>query len=158
MATVRIDYFGMEGEGPTVTEAKKDAGRRIEAALRDTYTPEIVQLGQWAALVSRDARTGWGYALITNDDGSLRTGAVYGSVAFGRTKAEALKDAKRHIAQLCILDMDDETVLAFVDKDDHNQIRGYIEWQRKCRQALDAGMDVEAAREYASGMRSLVEV
>ena len=35
MPTVTIDYYGVEGSGRNVTEAKKDAGRKIALCYRD---------------------------------------------------------------------------------------------------------------------------
>lgn len=32
--TIKITYYGMDGEGRTVKEAKADAGTKIEAALK----------------------------------------------------------------------------------------------------------------------------
>ena len=37
--TVRITYYGMEGEGSTLKEAKQDAGRKLEAAIRASSDP-----------------------------------------------------------------------------------------------------------------------
>lgn len=58
MATVTIEYYGFSGSGKNVTEAKRDAGRKIEAMANGTWSPEVIQLGENAMLVYRD-QYGW---------------------------------------------------------------------------------------------------
>jgi hypothetical protein len=59
MATVRVTHYGMDGSGRNVTEAKRDAGRKIEAALSGHYTPEVAARKGWAALVFREPGRIW---------------------------------------------------------------------------------------------------
>jgi hypothetical protein len=62
---ITIEYFGMEGEGETVTKAKQDAGRKIEQAMSSSYSPYLIDLsdeieGFHPILIWREPRNGWG--------------------------------------------------------------------------------------------------
>ena len=46
----------MDGEGPTVREAKQDAARKIEAVLEADYTPAVFRWGDSSAIVWRTPR------------------------------------------------------------------------------------------------------
>lgn len=58
MATVTIDYYGFEGIGKNVTEAKRDAGKKIEALHNGSFAPQLFTLGNNSMLVWRDLY-GW---------------------------------------------------------------------------------------------------
>src|SRR5215469_18888121 len=94
--TIRITYFGVEGEGATVKEAKLAAGRKIEEhvkALDDQ--PVIVRVGEWSALVAYTAN-GWGYRIIDCPDHSYEPGPVF--LNYGEPdKHEIRKRALRHL-------------------------------------------------------------
>lgn len=78
MTKVRISYFGMDGEGRNLTEAKKDAGNKIEKALAGSYTPEILTHRGYAVLLYREP-SGWASRLIADPQRGLVGGHVYGS-------------------------------------------------------------------------------
>ncbi len=60
MATIRITYCGMDGEGSTVREAKQDA-----AVMRQIAEPPVtVVIGNQAALVAMTHQGEWGNRLI----------------------------------------------------------------------------------------------
>lgn len=96
---VRITYYGMEGEGRNLTEAKKDAGRKIERALSGYYDPILISAHGKSALVYRD-QTGWGYSLLhpeRAEEHESRSTTLYGSC--GETQEEAERRARSHLAQ-----------------------------------------------------------
>jgi hypothetical protein len=68
---ISIEYFGMPGTGRTVTEAKQDAGRNIEAALSGDYTPAVLTFRGTVALIARDPKTGWGYRFVHSEKGEM---------------------------------------------------------------------------------------
>jgi hypothetical protein len=42
--TIKLTYYGVEGEGPTVTAAKQDAGRTLEHLVKQTEdSPTIIR-------------------------------------------------------------------------------------------------------------------
>ena len=149
MATVRIEYYGMDGAGPTVTAAKADASRKIERALSGSYAPSILRLGPWAALLYREARSGWIYALVATPEEGLRdlSGCTMGD---SECRADVERRARHHLAQLAQFDMGDEAALAFAHKDDRAELRRYFAWQTECKAAMDAGCSEAQARERAA--------
>lgn len=64
MARVTIEYFGMTGSGATVTEAKRDAGQRIEQALEGDYSPIVARWRGHTVLAFRHPRYEWGYRFL----------------------------------------------------------------------------------------------
>ena len=146
--TIKIEYFGMPGEGPTVKEAKLDAGRKIEAALHGSYAPTFLTFGDYTALVWREP-TGWGYRLLSEKDNTL-----YASCNDSRD--EAMRRAKRHLAQLAELTIPDEEILAYVHKDDRREIENGIRWQREMRDLAAQGYTDQEARYISGGMGHLV--
>lgn len=97
MSTVRIDYFGMSGEGKTVTDAKRDAGRKIEAALAGSYTPEILAWRGYAILIYREP-AGWCNRLIADPERGIVEGRIWGT-SYG-SREEATAAAQAHLADL----------------------------------------------------------
>lgn len=73
-AKVRITHYGMEGEGRTLTEAKCNAGQKIEAILSGRWEPRIVSAHGQARLVYRDPLGWWVQAV-----GSLCIWGSYGT-------------------------------------------------------------------------------
>jgi hypothetical protein len=58
--TVNVTYLGMEGEGPSVAMAKKNAKERIEAALTGEWDPYVIaHQGLVAFIVRKPVATEW---------------------------------------------------------------------------------------------------
>ena len=96
--TARITYFGMEGEGRNLTEAKRDAGRKVEQALEGSYTPELIgDISKgYAMLLVRQPKLGWESILLYPG----KEGALYGSSGSDTTKEECERRARAHLAGL----------------------------------------------------------
>jgi hypothetical protein len=94
--TIKLTYYGIEGEGPTVAAAKQAAGRQLEHLVKQTEeSPTIVRVGAVTALVAL-SRWGWGHRIIAGIGEQPETGHVH--VSGGRaTKAEAELDALKHV-------------------------------------------------------------
>lgn len=99
MARVTIEYFGMPGSGATVTEAKRDAGRKIEEALDGDYSPIVAQWRDHAVLAFRHPRYGWGYRFL--GDSSVQ--AVSQCCSGFTDKEECLRAMLIHIADNAML-------------------------------------------------------
>lgn len=100
MATVVIEYFGMGGSGKNVTEAKRDAGAKIEKALSGSYNPHVLEWRGYVAIVFR-CPDGWKWRQIVNphdDFDKVKTGTVYGNRGDG-TFEEAMNSARQSLAQ-----------------------------------------------------------
>ena len=146
--TIKLDYFGMPGEGPTVKEAKLDAGRKIEAALKDSYAPTFLTFGSYTALVWREP-SGWGYRLLPDKEDTLYA-------CCQDSRPDTIRQAKRHLAQLADNVVANEAILAYVHKDDRKEIENNIRWQREMRELIAKGYTDEEARYISGGMGHLV--
>lgn len=147
--TIRIEYYGMEGAGETVTKAKQDAGRKIEAAIHGSYVPEIIGnlANGFAVLLYREAKFGWSYKLITPET----TGTLYGSMATNNeSKAVTERRARAHLADV----LNDSSYIKHPD--DLADWERKREWQDKYNAAIEAGYDSNEAHLVASGMEHLI--
>lgn len=165
---IRLTYYGMDGEGATVKEAKADAGRRIERALAEmSKAPVIVSVDGRVALVAYDPGSGWGHRLIAYPGEEYRLGPQYVSGAF-QTQHEAILHAAQHVVDLCWEPAaeDDEARYdeitskpfgAPMNHTERREMRRKIldgwSWQRRYRTARDAGHNDEDARSIAFGQR-----
>lgn len=148
MATVTIDYFGMSGTGRNVTEAKRDAGRRIEKAMNGDYTPFILQAGDETIVGHRDPRFEWEYAFVR--DGQLSGGST---CIGGRDECE--RRARRHLGDIatdwrtCLTPADVHPIV--LDADDRKDVAQRCQWQRDYHAARAAGLDDNNARYFIGG-------
>ena len=146
---VSIVYYGMDGWGRNVTEAKRDAGARIERALTGSYTPEVYSHRGMAYLVYRTP-DGWHAAIIADETG-IRPNGVYGVCGcnYG-DKAEAVRRALYNLAQLTWTHDDDDEAPEFVkDRSDRSDFRGWVRFQRRCKIARERGMNDADIHAYA---------
>lgn len=147
---VTITYFGMHGAGRNVTEARKDAGRKIEAALTGTYAPHIVSWRGWAILVYRDAMCGWCTAIVVAGEGmGPCAGDVHGTTGHADRQA-AILAAQRHIADLGWKEEDGETPPRFLtDRDAISEYQRKVRFWLRCLKARRAGLtDADEVRAY----------
>lgn len=170
---IRLTYYGMDGEGPTVKEAKADAGRKLEHLVKQTEeAPVIVQVAGVAALVAF-TKYGWGHRLIlTTGDSRLTTGSAW--VSGGRdTKHQAELSALKHCLDIAWnFPDDDETWFndatngiakcgVSLTGSEARTMRGEFLaerlWQRQYRVARAQGYDDEDARYIASGLTHMTK-
>lgn len=96
---IALTYCGMAGEGRTVTEAKKDAARRIEKAMEGSYSPIVLTAGEWQALMYRRPDCGWSHAIISGPDRERKEMQhLYGSPAGSQKDCEA--QCRKHLGDL----------------------------------------------------------
>ncbi len=92
MATVRVEYCGMDGEGKTLTAARQDAARKAEKAITGTYDPTILQSRGWIILVWRDPH-GWRHSILREkEETRCRLSYSSGSDDYDAVFAGALAD------------------------------------------------------------------
>ena len=147
MATVTIEYFGFEGVGRNVTEAKRDAGRKIEALHRGSWSPILLDGGSYRMLLYRTL-DGWRSASIDTDGKT-------GGMQWHDSLEEAEKSCRRHVAsnvtdwRTCFTADDVHPIC--IDPKDRADIAHTCQWQRDYRRAVDAGLDDMNARHFLSG-------
>ncbi len=145
--TIRITYYGMDGEGATVKDAKLDAGRKIEQALSGAYNPKLLVLEGHAILLARSPQ-GYGYSIVTDGEKSLKPGMVWATSNF-QDESEAEAYARYHLAQIAWNWNNDADVIEYVFKDDQARIQSWITWQRNYKQLREEGCTDAEAHEKA---------
>ena len=156
MATaIRITYYGMDGEGATLKEAKADAARKVERALEGSYTPEMIRFDDWAVLLWREP-FGWHYKLI----GGVCAGNLYGCTRGDHD--EVREYAIYHLVSATYNPHDDASVeraLAYLGT--HGtlahiaNLKTDVRFQRAYRQLRDAGVpESDCHRQVCEAMRS----
>lgn len=150
MATaITLTYFGFEGAGRTVTEAKKDAGRKIEQAFEGDYTPEVFAYRGHSYLVWRTPE-GWCNRAVAGPDGP-RDGKLYACANHGHDRRkDCVREVLSHLAQIAWVESDGQTPPAFLtDRDSLSDYRTWTEFQLRYADARRRGMDDHDAHSYA---------
>jgi hypothetical protein len=94
MNRVRVTYYGMDGEGATMKEAKADAASKLEKIVSDTdWTPRFYIDGSQRVLIYREL-DGWHYSIVHTDTDNLCLQSACAD------KRDAIRRALRHLAQI----------------------------------------------------------
>jgi hypothetical protein len=149
---ITITYFGVDGKGPTLTAAKKDAGRQIEMMLKGDYTPRLIQYRHFTIVLFRDPFRGWVYSSVENlaamtADGSAFTKPLSSSSASGDDYETAYNTALFHLAQLTWQHEDGIRPPDFLNVVLQKECREYFRWQVGYKFLQAQGMDDPAIRE-----------
>ena len=152
--TVRTTYYGMEGEGPNLKEARADAARKLEAAVTGYYTPAIMTYRGYVIMAWREVESGWWYTILTPDRMDTPVVAQQrGANSGGQSAEDTIRAARRHLAQY-IYDprQPDATYGEALNAIDSHDLDGRREftrwamWQSAYRTAANNGADDTAAR------------
>ena len=150
MATqVSVKYFGMDGVGRNVTEAKRDAGRKIEAALEGHYEPTIYRDGAAAVMVFRNPLHGWGHTVLTDDDGAIRAGRHYASMDDG-TWDGAKQRALGHLAQLAWTEERGMDVPSYLPPEERGNYLTCARFWLRCLEGQRRGVAQDDLHAYAT--------
>jgi hypothetical protein len=159
MSRIKLDYYGFEGAGRTVKEAKADAGAKIRAALSGDFSPwsALTHDGQWGVIVWREPANGWAHRLIT-PGGHGDRGGSYGRP--DRTREEAIRDAVKHLASCAGLSAVEALVgqtgplpISYMTLSDLDDARRMEAWQERYKTGRAThGMDDTQAREFAGSL------
>ena len=153
MATVQIEYFGMEGIGKTVTEAKRDAGSKIEKAMQRHYQPMILSWRGntkllWATTL------GWRSCWLT-DNGQMKD-EIYGGSGDNSDKDDEIRSCLSCLAQSgwkpedgdsCDL-LDKHRLATHAMRSD---FRSWVKFQLRYRVAKEKGFNDCDCHAYACG-------
>jgi hypothetical protein len=133
---VRVTYYGMEGEGRTLTEAKADAGRKAERAISGTYTPLLISARGQSALVYRIPASGWWYTILRPEREQKQS--LYGTNS-SEDRDWTERRARMHLAQN-IFEFDGPTGLEVVkNRQDRKEHLSYLRFQYCYRAWREAG-------------------
>ena len=147
MATITMDYYGMSGTGKTVKEAKADAGAKVSAALRGSYTPIILTHRGYAVLVARSPQ-GWDYRTIYSPQDGIAEGRVWLGSNY-ETEEDATRSALNHLAQMGWAPGDGTNAPEFVkDKAARGEFSRWAEFQTRYARAKAAGLNDNEAHHY----------
>lgn len=153
MASKRIAFCGMEGEGRTKSEATKDAQDRIEFTLSGNWTPFMLIHHGCHALVFRQplySKRQWGYTVFQPDDGNQELAA--GTCFVSETREPAISAAAYHLAQMAGTYIGLEHRLSPQEIAD---LDAYFIWQADYAEAKASGMNDAEAHAHACNQRSL---
>jgi hypothetical protein len=151
MATVTIEYFGVEGIGRNVTEAKRDAGHKLEKLARECF-PRIYS---WRGHSVVCYATAWGgaYSMIHPDSDGMANGS---SCASSREDAE--DSGIRHLLSICRKEGEFELPSFARNHFSAAELASIIddwrrndEFQRRYREGVAKGMNDCDAHSYACG-------
>lgn len=106
---ITLDYYGVEGTGRTVTEAKRDAGERIKRIVRH-LSPRIYSWRGYSVVISPNEH-GAQYTLIHPDsDGSVHSCSLCADMD------DATKSAVKHMLSVA-RQVGDMTMPEWIDAD-----------------------------------------
>ena len=147
MSQIRLTHFGVDGSGRTVTEAKQDAGRKIQALVKELRFPSVYRFP--TGIIGVVARTldGWSYALLYADQDS-RTDE-HAASGYG-DQAATIAAMRRHAAQNLVFEVPDHGLSVLVDDGARREHIGYVNWQLDYRALRAAGKSEHEAHEAAS--------
>lgn len=91
---ISLTYYGVDGAGRTVTEAKRDAGRRIEKIVAHLY-PAIFSYRGHSVVIYRTT-DGYSYSLIHPES----SGAIHSSSSCGDDRHESMACAISHLLSI----------------------------------------------------------
>lgn len=141
MKKISLDYCGMEGEGKTVREAKRDATRKIEAALSADYTPRIISFRGETIIIWRSPK-------------STASSLLHGGQIVGGCTLYAPGEDRKRIEEQCRLQLaqtvwnyeeDLAPFLDFIGEKNAPKFLSWVRWQNAYRQARHNGAtDIEA--------------
>jgi hypothetical protein len=135
----------MEGEGRNITEAKRDAGAKIEHALSGDYCPTIIQAHGEAVLIYREPKFGWTYLPIHPDT----QGRLWRNVSNEWTRDEAERRARQHLAQIIFSHDGPDGSEVICNKNDREEHKRWAAWQRLYKKWRDTGASDQVAHENA---------
>lgn len=145
MSTVHVVHHGMPGQGKNVTEAKKDAGRKLEQAVSGSYEPAVISFRGQAVLVYRH-QFGWDYCTLADERG-FRTSLCTGTFQF--SKGTALDMARFHLAQMTWLPADGNETPLPLEGPFLREFRNWAEFQLRYVEGIENGLGPVDAHDYA---------
>jgi hypothetical protein len=133
----------MDGEGRTLTEAKKDAGRKIEEALARPYQPMFLQVREERAIVWTNPY-GFCYGLLEKGLPVMGSGISHCS-----SREDALQAARRHLLQIT-WEFTDGTSHPYGSAEENRELESWFKFQIAYRVSRNRGMTDLEAHAYAS--------
>jgi hypothetical protein len=153
--TVQVQYLSVYAEGATRAEAKANAERFIERAMRASYTPVIITVHGHRGIIWRDSSAGIVSALI-REDGSIS--GCHSQTSHDVPMESAAEWMRLHLGQNAWTPAveDDEafiTGIGFSHSSVADELRSWIAFQRRYQAALADGKSKDEAYDIASGGR-----
>jgi hypothetical protein len=166
--TIRITYYGIDGQGATVKAAKEDAGHKLARLVAQTEEAPVIIAADGVAAIVAFSKWGWGHRLIAAQASGFQTGQQFVSGSY-ETRHESELAALRHVLDIAwCFERDDaawlDEILAgqvgtHLTRDENSRLRAEMldrwAWQRRYRIAREAGRTDEDARYIASGLAHL---
>jgi len=150
---IRIDHYGVEGEGKTITQAKADAGRKIQAMLKGNYTPEIFTYKGRCSLIWREPFSGWYSRMLTDyETGQIRPGLQNGCSSHS-SKTDAIQATRLNLAQAAWTTTDGLTIPEILEPDQAQDFIAWARFQLKYQELKSGGLsEAECHRQACDAM------
>ncbi|MBK3780072.1 hypothetical protein G3A43_07365 [Paraburkholderia aspalathi] len=148
--TVTVTHLGMEGEGATAGQAKKNAEARIEAALTGEWDPYvIVHKGRVAFIVRKPSTTEWQWGFkVVNATEHEPLHNQWVDLNY-KDRPETIRAAASSLAQMAGTY---EGLKPFLLESQITDLDRYFDWQTAYRLATVAGKSVDEARSEADAL------
>jgi hypothetical protein len=150
---ITLEYFGFQGQGATVKEAKQDAGRKIDALHQGTWEPVIVTWRGETVLIHRTLE-GWLSRFLQHKDEPLKVST--GCQFHGTDDLKAvIRSVQSHVVQLgwTFEDPIDLFPDFFTNEADRREAISYRQWQIAYRKFKAEGHSDNDAHRLASESR-----
>ena len=144
---VRITYYGMDGAGRNLTEAKQDAGRKIEASLAGDYNPVLLSCRSYQVLIYREPG-GWCFLTVATPNNGPKNETLYGCPNY-KDRYTALRDARTHLAQIAWQPEDGELPPIKLDRSQTREFSSWATFQLRYQDGITAGLSQHDAHAYA---------
>lgn len=166
-AYVTASVHGMEAMGANAKEARARAVAKLESLVRDMdgAGPATRVVHGLVLLVWRDLH-GWVFKVLQDKAGEVWEGDCAGSggTCFAERRDALLQGVRAATMRAWSHEVEDDdqfvwdavgSVLHWPGGGEvHEEVEDWIKWQRGYKRGIDAGLDPEAARDLAGGLRS----
>lgn len=153
MKTIKIDYMGYEGEGKTVKEAKLNATKKVQSALkRLEHKPILIKMRNYSAIIY-PAAYGWESKKWKDGEDPDNSGT---NLNCGDQK-ETILDCRKHLAQLTWI-IEDGLNHPGLTIEENKDLVSWFEFQIRYKKAIDQGLTDQDAFDYAGKNPSRPEI
>jgi hypothetical protein len=144
MKTIKINYMDYEGEGKTIREAKIDATRKIQSALkRLEQKPVMIKMRDYSALVY-PSLYGWEVRKWKDGENFNASGVNLSCT----DKEGTIQDCKKHLAQLTWT-IEDGLNHPDLTINENKDLSSWFEFQIRYKMATNKGMTDQDSFDYA---------
>jgi len=149
MTTVSLEYLGVHTSGKNVTEAKQEAARMVEHAMKADYTPSVI-IGRIYSSLIYNTPSGWMYTTTRNAELTSGINTVHSCATGEDNKLDLIRRVSLHLAECnWSHDQPDTSPLLADYPHEQREFASWCNWQRGYKAARESGMSDSEARNAA---------